>query len=158
HDIVNVGLVKGVDVALHGSRHLPNGADPLTTAAPSASLSATTTNAVGIANSLARSDHSHAVLTGTPATIVPDQANAAGSSANLARADHVHQVVTGAAVSVGTANSGGGGGTTTFAKSDHVHQGVHSVNANGGAQRYGDLVLQQGAGVTITESPAGTFV
>ncbi len=64
-DVTNVGLVDGVDVSLHGSRHLPNGADPLVTAAPLSSLSSISTNAEGTANSYARSDHSHAIdLTG----------------------------------------------------------------------------------------------
>ena len=59
--ITNVGVINGVTIAEHASRHLPNGADPLATAAPAASLSVSTANAVGIANSLARSDHSHAI-------------------------------------------------------------------------------------------------
>ena len=59
--ITNVNTVDGVDVSSHASRHLPLGADALTTAAPTTSVSSTSTNAVGIANSLARSDHSHAL-------------------------------------------------------------------------------------------------
>lgn len=59
--ITNVGLVDGVDVSAHASRHLPNGADPLTTAAPLTTLTTATTNAVGTANSFARSDHTHAI-------------------------------------------------------------------------------------------------
>ncbi len=66
HNITNVGTVDGVIVSAHESRHLPNGADPLTTAAPLVNLSLSSTNAVGTANSLARSDHSHA-LTGIQA-------------------------------------------------------------------------------------------
>jgi hypothetical protein len=42
----------------------------------------------GVANTYARSDHTHQVLVGTPVTIAAT--NAAGSSTNLARADHVH--------------------------------------------------------------------
>ena len=57
--ITNVGLVDGVDVSSHGSRHLPNGVDPLTTAAPSTNVSNSSTNTVGTANSFARSDHTH---------------------------------------------------------------------------------------------------
>lgn len=59
--ITNVGNVDGVDVSAHASRHLPNGADPLTTAAPTISVSSTSANATGTANSFARSDHSHAL-------------------------------------------------------------------------------------------------
>lgn len=103
-NITNVGTVDGVTVSAHASRHLPNGADPLTTAAPLAGLSATTTNAAGTANSFARSDHSHAISTGTPVAI--GSANAAGTSANLARADHVHQGVAALTVNTGTARFG----------------------------------------------------
>jgi hypothetical protein len=45
-----------------------------------------------------------------------------------------------------------------YARTDHTHQGIHGVKANGvGTQRYGDLVLQQGTGVTITDNGLGTF-
>jgi hypothetical protein len=45
-----------------------------------------------------------------------------------------------------------------FARTDHTHQGIHGLKANGvGTQRYGDLVLQQGTGVTITDNGLGTF-
>ena len=59
--ISNALSVNGVTVEVHESRHLPNGADPIVTASPTTSLSPSSTNGVGIANSLARSDHSHAV-------------------------------------------------------------------------------------------------
>lgn len=54
--ITNVGTVDGVDVSAHASRHLPNGADPLTTGTPS---SIGTANNTGIANAFARQDHVH---------------------------------------------------------------------------------------------------
>lgn len=121
-NIINVNLVDGVDVSAHQSRHLPNGADPLTTAAPVASLSATTTNSTGTANSLSRSDHGHEILTGTAVALLPDQSNSAGVSANLIRADHVHNVPTAApttSLSATTANAQGV--AATFARSDHGH-------------------------------------
>lgn len=56
--ITDVGTVDGVDVSTHASRHLPNGADPITT---DAAITITdSTNSAGTANSLARSDHGHA--------------------------------------------------------------------------------------------------
>lgn len=61
NNIVTSGTVDGVTVSAHASRHLPLGADPLTTAAPTTDLSSSTTNATGSANSLARSDHTHAI-------------------------------------------------------------------------------------------------
>jgi hypothetical protein len=57
--ITNVGLVDGVTVSAHASRHLPNGADPLTTAAPLSNVTISSTNTIGTANSLSRSDHTH---------------------------------------------------------------------------------------------------
>lgn len=56
--ITDVGNVDGVDVSAHASRHLPNGADPITTA--QASEITDSTNSEGNANSLARSNHGHA--------------------------------------------------------------------------------------------------
>lgn len=60
-NINNVNLVDGVDISSHASRHLPNGSDPLTTAAPTTNLGGSSTNSVGIQNSFSRSDHSHAM-------------------------------------------------------------------------------------------------
>lgn len=54
--ITNAGTINSIDIATHASRHLPNGADPLTTSTPVAIGS---TNSVGIANALARADHVH---------------------------------------------------------------------------------------------------
>ena len=125
--ITNVNLIDGVDVSAHVTRHLPNGADPLTTAAPLVSLDANTTNSTGTANSLARSDHSHDILAGIVSTQTPDQANAEGSSANLARADHVHNIPSGLPVQIGTSNSSGS--AASFALSDHIHS--HGAQTSG---------------------------
>ena len=120
--ITSVNLVDGVDVSAHASRHLPLGADALTTVAPLANLTASTSNATGTANSLARSDHSHALTTGAPSTQIPDQANATGSSASLARADHIHAIATAAPAANLTATTTNATGTaTSFSRSDHSH-------------------------------------
>lgn len=66
HELTNVASVNGLDFTTHASRHLPNGVDPIVTAAPIANLSSSTTNTIGIANSLARSDHSHAITFPAP--------------------------------------------------------------------------------------------
>lgn len=60
NSITNVNLVDGVDVSAHASRHLPNGADPITSAI-AVTLTPSSVNAVGIANSFARSDHEHQI-------------------------------------------------------------------------------------------------
>lgn len=67
NNITNVGTVDGIDVTNHGSRHLPNGADPLTTAAPLTNLNGNTANSIGTANSLSRSDHTHEIDNATGA-------------------------------------------------------------------------------------------
>jgi hypothetical protein len=59
--ITNVTTVNGVTVEDHDTRHLPNGADPLVTAAPTAALTPASTNSVGIQNSFSRSDHDHQI-------------------------------------------------------------------------------------------------
>jgi hypothetical protein len=69
NNITNVGTVDSVDISAHSSRHLPNGADPLTTGAAS-SISRLTNNTEGIANSFARQDHTHNVIEEV-ATIIP---------------------------------------------------------------------------------------
>ena len=49
-------LLNGVDLSAHASRHLPGGADALTTAAP---VSISSFNSIGVAASFSRSDHVH---------------------------------------------------------------------------------------------------
>lgn len=61
NDINNVSLINSVNITGHASRHLPNGADSLATTAPATNLSASSSNSAGTANSLSRSDHSHAI-------------------------------------------------------------------------------------------------
>jgi len=61
NSITNVNLVDGVDISAHATRHGANSSDPISTAAPPANLTPASTNAAGIANTLARSDHSHAI-------------------------------------------------------------------------------------------------
>ena len=57
NSIVEVGQVNGVTIESHASRHLPNGADSLTTGVPSP---IGVTNSAGILNAFARQDHIHA--------------------------------------------------------------------------------------------------
>lgn len=87
NSIVNVNLVDGVDVPAHASRHLPNGADPLTTAAP---VTINTVNSAGVANSFSRSDHVHAHGAQTDPTlhaIATSLANGFMSSTDKAKLD-----------------------------------------------------------------------
>ncbi len=139
NNITNVSQVDGVDVSDHAARHLPNGSDPITTAAPATNLSATTSNAEGIQNSFARSDHSHAITTGAPSTQIPAQANAIGTSASIARADHVHNIPVGTPSGIAYANQEGV--AALFARSDHIH--AHG-NLSGGLLH--DVATQSAAG------------
>jgi hypothetical protein len=61
NNVTNAGTYNGIIVETHMSRHLPNGSDALTTAAPTTNLGGSSTNAIGIQNSFSRSDHSHAI-------------------------------------------------------------------------------------------------
>ena len=67
-NINNVGEINGVSAQTHASRHLPNGADPLVTAAPTANIGNGSANSIGVQNSLSRSDHSHRVATAATST------------------------------------------------------------------------------------------
>lgn len=58
--IMSVLSVNNVTVESHANRHLPNGSDPLTTNS-AVTLSLSTTNSTGTANSFARSDHTHEI-------------------------------------------------------------------------------------------------
>lgn len=56
NNVVSAGTYNSVTVETHAARHLPGGADPLTTAVP---VSIGTTNSEGAAASFARSNHVH---------------------------------------------------------------------------------------------------
>ena len=86
--IFNAGTYNGVTVQTHASRHLPAGSDPITTAAPTTNLSATSTNATGISNTaLSRADHSHAIdssATSLVSSLVARDANGKSAFKSLA--------------------------------------------------------------------------
>ena len=151
--ITNVGLVDGVDVSAHAARHLPSGADPLTTAS-AVGLSATTTNTTGTANSLARSDHTHAISMGTAtAAIAGGNVAGGGSATGLARIDHVHAVTTGAPVTTGIANAAGSGAALALA--NHVHRVEVAVAKDGTAVTSRPAFNFVGAGVVVADDAGG---
>ena len=80
-------------------------------------------NTVGVATTLARSDHLHALpAVGTPVALTLGAANAAGSAVTIVRSDHVHAlpaVGTPVALTVGGANAAGV--AVTLTASDHTH-------------------------------------
>jgi hypothetical protein len=109
----------------HDTRHLPDGADALATAAPTTTLSPATTDTVGTANSFGRSDHTHSVATALVAnitTIQPDDTAAAGTSDTFARGDHKHAIVAAApTTTLSPASTNAEGSGTSFARNDHTH-------------------------------------
>jgi hypothetical protein len=60
-DIVNVDEINGVIIQNHGTRHNPNSIDPITTAS-AVNLTPISTSTIGIADSVARSDHTHGMI------------------------------------------------------------------------------------------------
>jgi len=148
----------GSNLPIHAFTHLPNGTDPLTTAA-AVTLSATTTNATGNANSFARSNHTHSITTGTPSTQTPDQTNSTGTGAALARADHTHNIPTAAAITISTDSTNTQGNAASFARSNHTHKvelARYNVRATNEAQ------TTSGSDVLLTDmiiTPvAGTYL
>lgn len=84
NSLINVGSLNNITVESHESRHLPNGEDAIATET-AVGLSDATTSSAGVANSLARSDHTHAI-TG----FVPENAlGAAGGAATLNASGYV---------------------------------------------------------------------
>ena len=67
NDITNVGLIDGLDIAAHASRHQPNGADPLSTG-PGVGIGPASVNGTGTSNLLSRADHTHALFGVQPAS------------------------------------------------------------------------------------------
>jgi pectin methylesterase-like acyl-CoA thioesterase len=64
-------------------------------------------------------------------------------------------LATAAPVGIGSANAIGS--AASFARSDHIHRGVSSVSSNAGPAEFGAISLVNGLGITIVDSPAGTF-
>lgn len=61
-DLLITGKINAVTIDTHADRHQPDGEDPIPTAAPIIGIGAD--NAVGTANTFARSDHNHKLRTG----------------------------------------------------------------------------------------------
>ena len=111
--ITNVDLVDGVDISAHAARHLPNGSDPLATAAPTTDLTLATTNATGGANSFARSDHTHKITGVQPLS---------GELTGLAAQANFGMMVRTAPLTYGarTMQIGGGTGGITLTNGDGI--------------------------------------
>lgn len=166
NQITNAGQVNGVTVQAHASRHLPAGADPLTTAAPTTNINASTTNQTGLQNSLSRSDHQHGIDTGAPVAIVPAASNQTGISSTLARSDHVHALATAAPANIIPDQVAAQGVATSLSRSDHVHNiataapstnlSANTTNQQGTSNNFSraDHVHAVNTGTPVTQTPA----
>lgn len=133
NNITNVGTVNSVTVQTHGSRHGANSADPVPTAAPSISLSLSSTNAVGIADTLSRSDHSHAITGVQPldATLTAFAAyNTNGILTQTAADTFTGRTITGTASRVLITNGNGVAGNPTV-DIDAAYAGQTSITTLG---------------------------
>jgi hypothetical protein len=128
NDITNAGVINGVTIQTHASRHLPNGSDPLTTAA-AVTLTLASTNTVGIQNSLARSDHTHQITGAQPvdATLTALAAyNTAGLLTQTAADTFTGRTITGTASRVSVTNGNGVSGNPTI-NIDTAYAGQASI-------------------------------
>jgi phage-related tail fiber protein len=153
----------GVDPGAHGTNHDPGGSDPVTTAA-AIGLNATSTNTEGTANSLARSDHTHAVDTtnGTISTVNAGDVAAEGSGTGLARRDHQHAVATAAPGTIAPDDTANEGVSSSLARADHRHaiataaptQGIGANNAEGTGSDFAradhDHTIRESGGQDLT--------
>ena len=96
-NVTNVNLVDGVDVSAHAARHLPNGADSLSTAAP---VSVGLANTEGVLNTFSRSDHVHRVDNLTHSSLSPrvtETASTLNGTLTLTASSNFEQIITGSA-------------------------------------------------------------
>ena len=124
HDLLNVLNLNGIPTSFlgtHASRHLPGGADPLITAAPTSNLCGNSPNSEGSAQSFSRSDHTHEIDVGAPVSQTPGQSNSEGSAPQLARSDHIHNIPTSAPSPLAPDATNSEGTAPSFARSDHIH-------------------------------------
>lgn len=116
-NILNVGTIDGLDIETHGTRHNPNGVDPISTAA-AVGLTTTSTNTAGSANALARSDHTHQITGFQPldADLTAIAALAtSGFSARTAANTWAIRSLTAPAAGITITNPAGTAGNPTFA-------------------------------------------
>jgi hypothetical protein len=75
----------------------------------------------GVAATVARSDHRHAITAAVAGAIQPDDAAAEGSASSFARSDHTHSIVAATAGAAAPGDAAAEGAATSFARSDHKH-------------------------------------
>jgi len=153
YDIINVGLIDGVDIQNHGSRHAPGGIDAIPTAS-AVGLNANSTSVEGVAVTLARSDHTHAidVTSGAIAGINAGNGALDGTALGLSRRDHQHPVSTAAASTISGSNTEGV--STFLARADHNH----ALGGTVGGNLSGSLPNPSVVGLTISGQVQGSLL
>lgn len=123
----------GTDPSSHADSHLPSGDQPLTTAA-AVGLDTASTSTEGGAESLARSNHTHAIDStgGTISTINAGDSESGGSGTGFAKRDHQHPVATGGATTTIQPDDTAAEGTSSnLAREDHQHPIVAAAPTTG---------------------------
>jgi hypothetical protein len=110
---------------------------------------------VGISAKINHSDHVHLGVTSirksTPAS-GPIELTGAGVSQLGATftIPGIAGATFGVPVDIGTANAAGA--SSEFVRRDHVHRGTLTVHADGSVSIYGEIIIQAGTGITVTQS------
>lgn len=112
----------GGPVPPHAPTHAPaSGSDPLATG-PAGAIQIGDASATGTADTLARSDHTHAVPVPTVVSqVLFGQLPTPGASTAFAREDHVHELPDPLTLSANQFTGGTAGGSQMAARSDHQH-------------------------------------
>lgn len=130
NDLVNVATINGVDVDDHSARHQPNGVDALPTGA-AVGLSASSTNSEGVANSFARSDHTHSLAGVQPRNNTLDGVASVTTNGLIARTGATTgaaRTITGTSKQITVTNGDGGSGDPTISlPNDLVLPGTDGV-------------------------------
>lgn len=152
NNIVSVGTINSVTIQTHGGRHGANSADPVFTAAPSAALTPSSTNGVGIADSLARSDHSHQITGFQPlATNLTSLSsyNTNGILTQTASGTFAGRTITGTTSRISVTNGNGVSGNPTI-DIDSAYVGQTSITT------VGTITSGTWTGTTIALANGGT--
>jgi hypothetical protein len=104
NNITNVGTVGGITMSQ---------------VTPSAQVIGA--GAAGVATSLNRSDHVHALSAAAPTALAIGSAQATGTSTSVAAADHVHAMPGFASPAAQTIGAGAAGASASVPRADHVH-------------------------------------
>ncbi len=112
-----------IDPGAHGTRHDPDGADEITTAAPPAASVSAAAAGIGTATSVLRSDAALQLdVSGTRDDLTVGQAGSDGAGDGAALKTHAHAVPAATAIEItDSTNNEGSGGNFVHANHSHAH-------------------------------------